>query len=81
MNLRIGINAGEPVRNDKQLYGASVNLAARLCAYAKPASILVAQVVREISVEKKIPFLDRGEFKPKGFDRPMPFFEVAWSEV
>ena len=81
MYLRIGINAGEPVRNDKQLYGASVNLAARLCAHAKPASILVAQVVRDISVGKKIPFLDRGEFEPKGFHRPMPLFEVAWSEV
>ena len=81
MNLRIGINAGEPVRNDKQLYGASVNLAARLCAHAKPASILVAQVVRDISVGKKIPFLDRGEFEPKGFDRPMLLFEVVWSEV
>ena len=81
MNLRIGINAGEPVHNDKQLYGASVNLAARLCAHAEPASILVAQVVRDISLGKKIPFLDQGEFEPKGFDRPMPLFEVAWSEV
>ena len=81
MNLRIGINAGEPVHNDKQLYGASVNLAARLCAHAEPASILVAQVVRDISLGKKIPFLDQGEFEPKGFDRPMPLFEVVWREV
>ncbi len=81
MHLRIGISAGEPVRNDKQLYGAAVNLGARLCAHAKPGSILVAQVVRDISVGKKIPFLDRGEFEPKGFERPMPLFEVAWSEV
>ncbi len=81
MHLRIGINAGEPVRNDNQLYGAAVNLAARLCAHAKPGSIVVARVVRELSAGKKIPFVDRGKFEPKGFDRPMPLFEVAWNEV
>lgn len=81
MHLRIGISAGEPVHNDNQLYGAAVNLGARLCAHAKPGSILVTQVIKELSVGKEIQFVDRGNFEPKGFDRPMPLFEVPWSGV
>ena len=58
INLRIGISAGEPVSNDNQLYGAAVNLAARLCTHAKPGSILVAQVVRDLLVGKRIPLIE-----------------------
>ena len=81
MNLRIGISAGEPVRNDKQLYGAAVNLAARLCAHAKPGSILVAQVVRDLCIGKTIPFAGCGEFEAKGFEQPVPLFDVAWRDI
>jgi class 3 adenylate cyclase len=80
MNLRIGICAGEPVRNDKQLYGAAVNLAARLCTHAEPTSIFVAQVVKDLCVGKKITFIDRGEAEIKGFEHPVPMYEVAWGE-
>ena len=80
MNLRIGISAGEPVRNDNQLYGAAVNLAAKLCAHAKPGSILVAQVVRELTIGKGIPFTGLGEFEAKGFEQPIPLIEVAWRD-
>ena len=78
MALRIGISAGEPVRNDNQLYGAAVNLAARLCTHAKPGSILVAQVVRDLTVGKSIPFIDLGDFEAKGFEQPVPLIEVDW---
>jgi class 3 adenylate cyclase len=81
MNLRIGISAGEPVRNDKQLYGAAVNQAARLCTHAKPRSILVAQVVRDLCVGKTIPFVGGGEFEAKGFEQPIPIFKVAWRKI
>ena len=81
MNLRIGISAGEPVPNDNQLYGAAVNLAARLCTHAKPGSILVAQVVRDLLVGKRIPFSGIGEFKAKGFEQPIPIIEVAWRDT
>ena len=81
MNLRIGISAGEPVRNDHQLYGAAVNIAARLCSHAKPGSILVAQVVRDLLVGKSIPFTGLGEFEAKGFEEPIPLIEVAWRDT
>jgi class 3 adenylate cyclase len=80
MSLRIGISAGEPVHNDNQLYGAAVNLAARLCDHAEPGSILVAQVVRDLLVGKRIPFVGLGEFEAKGFEQPIPLIEVAWRD-
>jgi class 3 adenylate cyclase len=81
MNIRIGISAGEPVHNDNQLYGAAVNLAARLCAQAKPGTILVAQVVRDLLVGKGISFAGSGEFNAKGFDQPIPLIEVTWQDT
>ncbi len=81
MLIRIGISAGEPVDNDNQLYGVSVNLAARLCAHASPGSILVAPVIRELAAGKKLSFVDRGEFEPKGLDRAVPVYEVVWRET
>lgn len=81
MDLRIGISAGEPVRNDNQLYGAAVNLAARLCGHARPGSILVAQVVRDLLVGKGISFTGQGEFEAKGFEDPVPMIEVTWKDI
>ncbi len=81
MRLRIGISAGEPVRNDNDLYGAAVNLAARLCTHAKPGTILVAQVVHDLCFGKVIPFTRLGEFEAKGFEQPIPLIEVTWTDT
>ncbi len=72
----IGISAGEPVSEQKDLFGAAVNLAARICAQAAPGQILVSSAVRELSVGKPIVFNDQGHFALKGFDDPVRLFEV-----
>lgn len=46
IRLRIGINAGEPIAEDDDLHGASVQLAARVCDRAEPGQVLVSNVVR-----------------------------------
>jgi hypothetical protein len=43
LHLRIGINAGEPVIEDDDLFGVTVQLAARLCAAAEADQILVSE--------------------------------------
>jgi class 3 adenylate cyclase len=81
MHLRIGLSAGEPVMDDKQLFGLAVNLAARICAAAEPDQILVAQVVRDLCLGKQISFEDGGEFTPQGFHQPVRVFEVLWKNA
>jgi class 3 adenylate cyclase len=74
--VRIGISAGEPVSRNEDLFGAAVNLAARICGHADPGQILVSSAVRELSVGKPLEFHDRGPIALKGFDDPVRLFEV-----
>jgi class 3 adenylate cyclase len=78
LHLRIGLSAGEPVEDDKDLFGSTVQLAARLCARAKPDQILVTKDVLE-HYDGEIPlFSDLGLVRPKGFDQAVPVYEVRW---
>jgi class 3 adenylate cyclase len=74
--VRIGISVGEPIRQHEDLFGAVVNLAARICGHAQPGQILVSGAVRELSVGKPISFVDRGPIALKGFTDPVRLFEV-----
>jgi class 3 adenylate cyclase len=78
--VRVGLSAGEPVADDRDLFGTTVNLAARVCAFAQPGQILTSNVIRELSLGKPFVFLDIGEVELKGFAHPLRLHEVSWSE-
>ncbi len=78
IKVRIGLNAGEPIAEDDDLFGTAVNRAARITATAKGGEILVANVVRELAEGKDFLFADRGEANLKGFDEPVRLYEVRW---
>lgn len=78
--MRVGLNAGEPIAEDEDLFGTAVNRAARIAAMAQGGEILVANVVRELAEGKDFLFGDRGETALKGFDDPVRLFEVKWQE-
>jgi class 3 adenylate cyclase len=78
LRLRMGLSAGEPVTEGDDLFGATVQQAARLCARAKPETILVSSGVRDLAVGKGFTFEKRGRLTLKGFDEPLPTFEVLW---
>ena len=75
--VRIGISAGEPVDRDRDLYGAVVNLAARICGHAEPGQILVSAAVKELAIGKSLGFIDRGHIALKGFDDPVRLYQVG----
>ncbi len=79
--LRIGLSAGEPIEEHGDLFGKAVQLAARLCAHAQPAQILIDQVVLDQCGGTALPFSDRGEVTPRGFDRPVRVYEVEWTKA
>ena len=79
--LRIGMSAGEPIEEHGDLFGKAVQLAARLCAHAEPAQILIDQVVLDQWSGKQLPFADLGEVTPKGFAYAVRVYEVQWLEA
>ncbi len=80
IKVRIGLNAGEPIAEEDDLFGTAVNLAARIAAQAEGGEILVANVVRELAAGKGFLFADRGEFAVRGFEDPVRLYEVRWGE-
>lgn len=80
IQIGIGINTGEPVREAGDLFGGSVNLASRICAAAGPGEILVSETVRRVVGHPEgAEWVDRGLMELKGFREPQHLFELNWS--
>jgi class 3 adenylate cyclase len=80
VGIRIGLNAGEPIEEDGDLFGATVILASRIAAKADAGEILVADTVRGLLSGKNFLFSDRGETMLKGFEDGVRLYEVRWRE-
>jgi class 3 adenylate cyclase len=80
LRVRIGLNAGEPIAEEKDLFGTTVIVAARIAARAEGGEILAANVVRELAAGKGFLFSDRGEVALRGFEDPVRLYEVRWRE-
>jgi class 3 adenylate cyclase len=78
IRVRIGLNAGEPIAEDDDLFGTAVIVAARIAAQAQGGEILVSDVVRQLVAGKGFLFNDRGEHALKGFEDPVRVWEVRW---
>jgi class 3 adenylate cyclase len=81
LRVRIGAAAGEPVEHQADLFGSTVQLAARLCSHAEPEQILVSSVIADLCLGKGLPFQDLGEISLKGFDRAVRVHVVEWPNV
>jgi adenylate cyclase len=78
IRVRMGLNAGEPIAEAKDLFGTAVNLAARIAAEAAGGQIIVSGVVRELAAGKGFLFSDQGEVTLRGFEDPVRLYEVQW---
>jgi len=78
IKVRIGLNAGEPIAEDEELFGTVVITAARIAAQAQGGEILVSDVVRQLVAGKGFLFADRGETVLRGFEDPVRVYEVRW---
>jgi class 3 adenylate cyclase len=79
--VHAGVNAGEPVAEDDDLFGTSVQLARRICDSAKGGEILVSDVVRQLVAGKGFLFADRGDVALRGFEDPVRLYELRWQEA
>jgi class 3 adenylate cyclase len=76
--VRVGLNAGEPIEEDGDLFGETVILAARIAAMAQGGEVLASLAVRELCAGKGFAFADLGEHAMRGFEDPVRVFEVSW---
>jgi class 3 adenylate cyclase len=79
VRVRIGGAAGEPVEHGNDIFGSTVQLAARLCSHAEPEQIVVSSVVADLCIGKGLTFRALGEVSLKGFDQPVHAHSVEWS--
>jgi len=79
LKVRIGGAAGEPVERGSDIFGSTVQLAARLCSHAEPEQIVVSSVVADLCIGKGLMFHSLGEVSLKGFDQPVHAHSVEWS--
>jgi class 3 adenylate cyclase/TolB-like protein/Flp pilus assembly protein TadD len=77
LELRIGINSGDVIVDENDIYGNSVNIAARLEGLAEPGGIYVTSAVREqLLAHPGLYFEDTGDRWVKNFDRPIRVYRV-----
>jgi TolB-like protein/class 3 adenylate cyclase len=77
IEFRVGINLGDVIAEEHDIFGDGVNVAARLEALADPGGICVSRVVRD-QVRDKLDFAfeDMGEQQVKNIARPVHVYRV-----
>lgn len=78
LSVRIGIHAGEPVEHHHDLFGATVQLASRLCDEAEPDEIVVSKFVRDLSGVGACSFVPLGARRLKGVTKPLLAYRLDW---
>jgi class 3 adenylate cyclase len=81
LKVRVGAAAGEPVEQNNDLFGSTVQLAARLCAHAQPEQIVVSNAIPDLCIGKGLLFEELGEVDLKGFDYPVRAHAAAWRQA
>ena len=77
IEFRIGVNLGDVIVEEQDIFGDGVNVAARLEALAEPGGICVSRVVRnQVRDKVDFPFEDLGEQQVKNIARPVHVYRV-----
>jgi TolB-like protein len=82
IRFRIGVNLGDVIAEDSDIFGDGVNVAARLEALAEPGGICISRTVRD-HVRDKLPysFEDLGEQSVKNIARPVRAYALGVEAV
>ncbi len=80
LSVRIGLSAGEPVREDNDYFGTVVQLSARVCAVAGAREVAVSDHVAELVGTELFVFSDIQLVPLKGFPEPQPVRMLLWEQ-
>jgi adenylate cyclase len=75
--VKVGLNAGEPLAEDGDIFGTAVQMARRICDSAGPGQILASDVVRQLAAGKGIEFRDLGKAELKGYAEAVQLYEIV----
>jgi class 3 adenylate cyclase len=78
VRVRIGAASGEPVEQRHDLFGSTVQLAARLCAFAQPDQVVVSGETYDLCQDAGLRFHDASHAQLKGFDQPVRVHTVVY---
>jgi class 3 adenylate cyclase len=75
--LHVGLHAGDVIREQDNVFGGAVNIAARISSLAQPGEVLVSRTVADLGrTSARVTFEDRGEHQFKGVAEPQRVFAV-----
>jgi class 3 adenylate cyclase len=75
--LHLGLHAGDVIREENNVYGGAVNIAARISGLSAPGEVLVSDIVRGLArTSAGVTFEDRGEHALKGIADAQRVFAV-----
>jgi class 3 adenylate cyclase/DNA-binding CsgD family transcriptional regulator/tetratricopeptide (TPR) repeat protein len=79
LDIRVGLNAGEALRDEDDYFGTAVVVARRLCDRAKGGQILSSALVAGLLHGRQaFDFRELGSLELKGIDQPVPACEVIY---
>jgi adenylate cyclase len=78
LGIKIGINAGNTIVEENDLFGSTVQLSARIVDKASTNQVMVSEAVRDLCDGQGFDFVDRGAREMKGFAKPVAIFEAVW---
>jgi len=82
ITFRVGINLGDVIVEEHDIFGDGVNVAARLEGIAEPGGICISRVVRDQIRDKLLyPFEDRGEQSVKNIARPVRVYAMRLDAI
>ncbi|HXV26357.1 MAG TPA: adenylate/guanylate cyclase domain-containing protein [Alphaproteobacteria bacterium] len=82
IEFRIGINLGDVIVQEDDIFGDGVNIAARLQEFAEPGQICISYGVRDqLGLRMDVRFEDLGEQMLKNIARPIRAYRVLWDEA
>lgn len=77
LELHLGLHAGDVIREDGNVFGGAVNIAARIAAESAAGEVLISQTVRDLArTSAGVSFEDRGERELKGVGEPVRLYAV-----
>jgi adenylate cyclase len=76
---RTGLNSGPVLRRANDLFGSTVNIAARIAAIASPGQLLATEAVANIAAESGIVARDMGKVSLRSIAEPVPLYSIEFA--